>query len=152
MLFSSVVWLCACGSLGENSREDAVSDNSVYDESNEEVSIDMPVIGEWICSVSDADDVIDVTYGYGNTSLWVESGLPGFGYEMVIDGYLPENDRIVVRTSYGEFSYSYIGSFVAEESGHYLVSGQTKLTNYGKKDEIIWFVEASNVKGYRIYE
>lgn len=138
--------LCGCGNVVDTVQESVVSDNTVM------IETQIPQIGTWVFCVSDDEDLVDVTYGYGENYLWVESGLPGFDYQMVVEGFLPLSEHICITTDYGEYNYDLIKECLASESGHTLSEGTTRLTNFGKKDEIVWFWDGKNCRGYRKYD
>ena len=121
-----------------------------YKEVDPDVSIkdvDIPTIGNVCFTLNNGDLWLDVTYGLGTDFLWVESGLPGFGYEMVVESPLEFcTDDVFVKCDYGDYTYVYEGSIFVEKAGSSLISDGKAITNFGELNELLFLLCTTNNK------
>ena len=138
-----LMFLQGCGSVEQPAEvtKEASTAEECYDVKLSDV--EKPVVGERYLVLATDSTEYDVCYGSGYpVYLDVNSGLPGFGYPMLVKGEgLTDYGNVTITAEYGEYVYSYVGDCQSLDS-----------INFGQHEELLYLysTDSGECKYYRL--
>ena len=138
------MFLQGCGEVEQQPVETTTEDTAVEEHADVKLSdVEEPIVGERYLVLATDDSEFDVCYGQGYpVYLDVNSGLPGFGYPMLMKGEdLSDYGDVTVTAEYGEYVYSYAGDCEGVDS-----------INFGQHEELLYLysTDSGECKYYRL--
>ncbi len=138
------MFLQGCGEV-EQQQADVTTEDTTIEECPDVklADVEEPIVGERYLVLATDSTEFDVCYGQGYpVYLDVNSGLPGFGYPMLMKGEdLTDYGDVTVTAEYGEYVYSYVGGCDDVES-----------INFGQHEELLYLysTDSGECKCYRL--
>lgn len=140
---------CSNTQQEQNNNQIVFEDSTIVEEPKFDIrlsDIEKPIFGKQYLTAECDDRSYDVCYGDGYPCyLTLDSGLPGFGYPMVIVGEsFQKSTKVSLHTSYGDYVYS----FSSEDD-----SFATDSVNYGlEQEDLYMFSELDGICYIYTYE